>query len=120
VETSPPRIQAAGADNPRPLAITIICIIGVIGALVTIPLIFTNIAGQLHPWYPPLLLFSTVVGAACLFGFWKMRRWAVYTYTAFCLVNQVVLLEMGQWNLLAIAPPLIAIVFGFMYLSRMK
>lgn len=104
----------------RPLAITILCVIGFIGALFTIPVMFTDIPGQLHPWYPPLLLFSAVVGAACLVGFWKMRRWALYTYTGFSLVNQVVLLEMGQWSLLAILPPLTVIAIGFMYLHRMR
>jgi hypothetical protein len=104
----------------RPLPITIVCVIGFIGALFTIPAMFTDIPGQLHPWYPSLLLFSTVVGAVCLVGFWKMRRWAVYTYTAFTIVTQGVLFQMGHWNLFAIVPPGSVIAIGFIYLPRMR
>jgi hypothetical protein len=113
-DTPPP--LAAG----RPVAITVICVFGIIGALFTIPIIFTDIARQIGAWYPPYLAFSAVIGAICMFGFWKMRRWALFTYTAFCAINQLVLLWTGHWNLLAILLPGIVIAIGFAYLSRMR
>src|SRR5262249_11980911 len=104
----------------RPTAITVICILGIIGAVFTIPLIFTDIARQIGAWYPPYLAFSAVIGGICMFGFWKMRRWAVFTYPALCVINQIVLLLTGHWNVLAILLPGIVIAIAFAYLSRMR
>ena len=103
----------------RPVAITVICIVGIIGALFTIPLVFSDIARQIGAWYPPYLAFSAVIGGICMVGFWKMRRWAVFIYTAFCAINQMVLLLTGHWNVFAILLPGIVIAIGFSYLSRM-
>jgi hypothetical protein len=36
----------------RPISITIICVIGFLGALIGIPVIFSPIAQQIGPWYP--------------------------------------------------------------------
>jgi hypothetical protein len=104
----------------RPIAVTVICVLGFIGAVFTIPLVFTSIARQIGAWYPPYLAFSALVGGICMFGFWKMRRWAVFTYTAFVVVNQVVLLTTGHWNVLAILLPGVVIAIGFSYLWRMR
>jgi hypothetical protein len=112
---APPPLPAV-----RPDAITVICVLGIIGALFTIPLVFTDIARQIGAWYPPYLAFSAVIGGICMFGFWKMRRWAVFTYTAFYAINQMVLLLTGHWNVLAILLPGIVIAIGFAYLSRMR
>jgi hypothetical protein len=104
----------------RPVAITVICILGIIGAVFTIPIVFTDIARQIGARYPPYLAFSAVVGGICMLGLWKMRRWAVFTYTAFCAINQMVLLLTGHWNVFAILLPGIVIAIGFAYLSSMR
>src|SRR5215471_299689 len=89
---APPPLPAV-----RPVAITVICVLGIIGAFFAIPMVFTDIARQIGAWYPPYLALSAVIGDICMFGFWKMRRWAVFTYTAFCAINQMVLLLTGHW-----------------------
>ena len=48
--------------NNRPRIITAICIIGFIGALVTVPFIFSDTSEQIGPWYPPYLAFGAIVG----------------------------------------------------------
>ena len=58
----------------RPLAITIICITGLIGALTVVPLIFSDIAQQIGPWYPPYLALSAVIGLGCMIGLWLMKK----------------------------------------------
>ena len=88
--------------NTRPVSVTIICIIGFFGAIVAIPLVFLPTTAAIGAWYPPYLGFSCVLGLCCMVGLWKMKKWAAYLYTAFVLVNQVVLLTMGVWNFLAI------------------
>jgi hypothetical protein len=113
--SAPPPLPAV-----RPVAITVICVVGIIGALFTIPLVFSDIARQIGAWYPPYLAFSAVIGGICMVGFWKMHRWAVFIYTGFCAINQMVLLVTGHWNIFAILLPGIVIAIGFSYLSRMR
>jgi hypothetical protein len=103
----------------RPTAITVICVIGFIGALITVPLIFSSIAQQVGSWYPPYLGFSAVMGLACMVGLWMMRKWAVYTYIGFVALNQVVLLAMGVWNVMALLIPAIVIFFALKNVSKM-
>ena len=116
----PNPIQASATPAPRPTAITVICVLGFLGAFVAIPAVFSDIARNVGAWYPPLLAFSAVVGFICMVGLWKMRKWAVFGYTAFCAINQIVLLAMGVWNIFALILPGIVIAISFSYLSRMK
>jgi hypothetical protein len=110
-------------DTPaseRPVAITIICVLGFIGAALSILVIFSEAARAIGAWYPPYLAFSAVVGFVCMIGLWKMMKWAVFAYTAFVILNQVVLFSMGAWNIFALVIPAIVIAIGFAYLSKMK
>ena len=103
----------------RPTSITVICVLGFIGALFTVPLIFSPIAQQIGPWYPPYLGFSAVIGLACMVGLWMMKKWAAYTYTGFVALNQVVLLAMGVWNVSALVIPAVVIFFALKNVSKM-
>ena len=108
------------SPSKRPIAITVICVLAVIGVLFTIPLIFSESAASFGEWYPPFLALSCVVGAACTVGFWLMRRWAVYLYAGFLCVSQIVLLAMGAWNIVALVIPVAVVIIGFVYLPRME
>jgi len=118
--TPPAPLAQTESARPRPTSITIVCILGLLGALISIPLIFTDVARSIGAWYPPYLAFSAVVGAVCMIGFWIMRKWSVFAYTAFCALNQIVLLAEGHWNVLALVIPGIVIGIGFANLSKMK
>jgi len=54
--------------NKRPKSITAICVIGFIGAIITIPMIFSPIAKQIGAWYPLYLGLSAVIGLVCMIG----------------------------------------------------
>ena len=103
----------------RPTSITVICVIGFIGALITVPLIFSPIVQQIGDWYPPYLGFSAVLGLACMVGLWMMKKWAAYTYTGFVALNQVILLAMGVWNVMALLMPAIVIFFALKNVPKM-
>ncbi|WP_341502059.1 hypothetical protein [Gallaecimonas sp. GXIMD4217] len=105
---------------PRPVSITVICIFGFIGALFTLPLLFSSIPGQIGAWYPPYLAFSTLIGLACMLGLWLMKKWAAYAYTLMVVVNQVVMLAMGVWNILALLIPAVIIFFALKHAPRMS
>ncbi|MEM2956565.1 MAG: hypothetical protein QW041_03280 [Candidatus Pacearchaeota archaeon] len=104
----------------RPGIITAICIIGFIGALITVPMIFSEIAKSIGVWYPPYLAFSAVVGLACMIGLWMMKKWSVIVYTIFVAINQVVLIAMGMWNVFALIIPAIVIGIGFWKYKEME
>ena len=106
--------------SPRPIAITIICILGFIGAALSIPLIFSDMAGAIGAWYPPYLGFSALAGLICMIGMWKMKKWGVFAYTVLVIINQVVLFSMGVWNPFALLIPAIVIGIGFAHLSKMS
>jgi hypothetical protein len=114
-------VQPAALPSPqRPIAITVCCVISAIGALFTIPLIFSEAARSIGAWYPPCLAFSAVIGLACTVGFWLMRKWAAYLYIAMFVVNQIVMLAMGIWSVFALVAPLIVVVIACVYLPRMR
>jgi hypothetical protein len=119
MDTSPP-IEATQPSNSRSGIITALCVLMFVGVLFTVPIIFSQIARDIGAWYPPLLAFSAVVGIVCMVGLWNMRKWPVYAYTAFCGVNQVILLATGLWSISAIALPGIFIAIMFSQLSKMK
>lgn len=118
--TAQPDALAPPPQPQRPIPITIICIVSALGALIAIPLIFTETARSIGAWYPPYVAFGTAVGLASAIGLWLMRKWAVYLYTAVMVLNQIVLASMGLWNILALALPLVVVIIGFCYLSRMR
>lgn len=103
----------------RPPSITIICLIGFIGGLIAVPLAFSTTAQQIGSWYPPYSGFSAVTGLACMVGLWMMKKWAVYTYTGFVVLNQVVLLAMGVWTITALLVPAIVVFFTLKHVSKM-
>src|SRR5689334_10820576 len=97
----------------RPIPITIICIVSAIGALIAIPLIFSDAARSIGAWYPPYLALGAAIGLAATIGFWLMRQWAVYLYTALMVVNQIVLAGTGLWSIGSLVIPLVIVVIGF-------
>ena len=104
----------------RPTSITVICIVGLIGAVISVPFIFSPIAGAIGAWYPPYLALSSIIGAICMVGFWNMKKWAAYTYIGFVVLNQVVMLAMGVWNIFALLIPGVVIFFALRHLKKMS
>ena len=107
-------------ETKRPVIITVICVIGVLGALVTIPLIFSPLAREIGPWSPPFLGLATAIGLICMIGLWQMKAWAAYTYTAFFVFNQVVLTVMGVWTVSSLLIPGIVVIIIMANIAKMR
>ena len=103
----------------RPIAITLICVLGFIGALFVFPSVFSQKASQIGSWFPPYLGLSGVIGFICMVGLWKMKKWAAYIYTIFVALNQVILLIMGVWNIMALLMPIIVIGISIYHINKM-
>ena len=106
--------------NKRPVIITVICIIGFIGALFSIPIVFTSFASNVGAWYPPFLGLSAIVGIASFIGLWRMRSWGLYLYLVMFVVAQVVMIAMHIWSPLAPILPIIVLIIGFSFRHRMQ
>jgi hypothetical protein len=53
-------------------------------------------------------------------GLWMMKKWAAYLYTGFVLLNQIVLLAMGVWNIMAFIIPAIVVGIALYHVKKMK
>ena len=103
--------------DKRPIAITIICIMGFVGAALTIPMLFSEIALQIGTWFPPYSVFITAISLVCMIGLWFTKRWAAYVYFGLVVVNQLVLMTMGQWNILVLTVQGVIVITTLCYLD---
>jgi hypothetical protein len=106
-------------SKKRPTAITVLCVLGFVGSPIAVLTCFSESAIQIGSWYPPYLGFSSALGLICMIGLWKMKKWAAYVYTGFVVLNQVVLLSMGVWNIMALIVPSIYVGIALYHLKKM-
>lgn len=104
----------------RPLSITVICILGILGGILTILMLLSSIPEKIGAWYPPYLAVTALIGLVIVIGLWFMKKWAVYSYIGLAVTNQIVFIIMGVWNFMSIFIPLIVIVFLLKNISKMK
>ena len=106
----------------RPLAVTVLCVLGAIAAAMTVVLLSFNAL-----WVVPPSAGQRAVGlaavaamAAALYGLWRMKRWSVLLVGTL-LAGRVVygLAAHLPWNLPALAGPIVILLVGLVYLRRM-
>ncbi|TRX47049.1 hypothetical protein FNH22_30605 [Fulvivirga sp. M361] len=101
----------------RPIAITIICILGFIGVGLSIPMIFSEIAKQIGSWFGPYAGFVTIANLICMIGLWRTKKWGLYAYSVLVSINQIVLITKGQWNILILFVHVIIILIASYHLQ---
>ncbi|MDD2724907.1 MAG: hypothetical protein PHH59_12905 [Methylovulum sp.] len=107
--------------NPaKPIAVTAICIIGLINAIQMLNVLLSPVIKQLGTFY--LLYFGTaaLISLACIIGLWFLRRWAAFVYMVVLLGNQIVLLTMGLWEPTALVVPLVIIGVILRYFKQWR
>jgi hypothetical protein len=81
------------SENPeRPILITLLCVLGFIGAPITMALGFLSSDPGIPEWVAGCAFFSGAARLICMFGLWAMRRWAVFALTFVCGLNLAVLI----------------------------
>jgi hypothetical protein len=106
-------------DKKRPVAITVICVLGFLGSTITFFLAFLDRAKQVGTWYPPFLGLSGIIHLAIFAGLWQMKKWAVYAYIAFAAIIQIVLISLGSWTIVGIVFPVIIIAITSSHFKKM-
>ena len=103
----------------RPLAISTICILGFSGILLVFPAIALMPDGLVLSWYPPYLIFSALIGMACILGLWQMKKWAVYFYSAFIIFNLIALLYLHVPTIYTLIIPMVVIAVSWLHIKKM-
>jgi hypothetical protein len=108
----------------RPTIITVFCVIGFIG----VPFVF---GGLLIPSarelliqqygfsFVPITVLSSLLGLIGLIGYWKMRKWGVYFYSAMAIISIGYGLIVGIPGILGYILPLVILGLGFANLKKM-
>jgi hypothetical protein len=105
----------AATNFERPFPITLICSLGVLFVLLSLP-----IFNDRHFLDDSYTEFTSIVTLACLIGLWKMKRLAIYIYFSVFIVNQFVALFLGHWNLQSIFIPILIIGIASLYHNKMN
>ncbi len=101
----------------RPIAITVICILGFVGAALSIPMVFTDIAKQIGSWFPPYSGSIAAISLVCMIGLWFTKKWAIYAYICLVMFNQIVLITMSRWNILILIIQGIIVTVALLHLD---
>jgi hypothetical protein len=103
----------------RPISITLISLWLLFGALTTAWLIFRGYGASFIS-DTVLIAVGGLVSLACGTGFWFMKKWSLFIYAVYGLLNQVALLALGRWNLFSLLVLAIIVYFGYRNLSKMS
>lgn len=104
----------------RPSSITLISVFAVYGGILLFWFIFQ--AG-VQNFGVASAIFYGIVGIIFLIsgiGFWLMKKWAVYLYTVFAVINFIFLLLTKSWNIMSLVIPVIVIFVGYKNLLKMS
>jgi hypothetical protein len=108
-----------------PILIVAACAVIVAGAAIaTYPLVDPGFRGAIvqafGPSFIPFNIVFLVLGLAGAVGYWKMRRWGVYAYTAMVLISTPYNLALGFPLGIAYLTPVAICAIGWLYFGRME
>ena len=84
-------------QGKRPIVITVFCVLGLIGIIPLAGIIVSGMYRNVGVWYLAYLITAGTVGLICLIGFWKMKKWAFYTYVSVAALNLIAMISTGWW-----------------------
>src|SRR5436190_5232795 len=101
--------QEKKVERRRPVFITIICVLQMLG-IVAIPFLFIN--NYMGPYKDQMLyIILTAAGSlAVVYGLWNMKKWAVYLYIGLEVIHRSYAVYLGTFNPLNLIVPIIIIV----------
>ena len=106
-------------SQERPFPITLICLLGFAACSLGMILVYSPTviqAGKVYAIYRSLG-FSCL--AFCFAGLWMMRRWGVWAFGAYFILNQIVCWAFDKWDWNTMGP-LLPLAVALAYYRRMK
>ncbi len=105
----------------RPVAITIISILGFIGSLFSILILILALnRGTVSVTYSILLPTSSLIGIISMIGLWNMKKWGVYLYSVLIIFNQIFLIYLGVWSAVSLIIPLTILGVAYSFIKKMS
>lgn len=104
----------------RPSSITLISVLGIYSGLLSFYYVSQNDIQGSSLGRTVFFVLGGIVFLACGIGFWFMKKWAVYTYIVFAILDQIFLIVIGRWTVLALLIPAVVIYVGYKHLSEMS
>jgi hypothetical protein len=127
---APSHGQSSTSKSPvkqekRPTSITVICVIGILGILIPVLMLFSSTAREILAEQSGVLrlsymAFASIVSLVCIVGLWRMKKWAAYAYTGWAAVGMAVQLAMGQLDIQSFLITAIVIFFALMHVGKMS
>jgi hypothetical protein len=104
----------------RPSSITLISVMGILSGLLSFYFLLGFDIQKLGILSSAFFVLGGIVFLVCGIGFWLMKKWAVYGYAVFAMINQIVLLLTGRWTIMSLLISAIVVYVGIKNLSKMS
>jgi hypothetical protein len=108
------------AKRQRPSSITLISLFGIFTGLLGFYLILKTGTHDLSLWQTLFMVFGGIIFLVCGIGLWFMKKWAVYLYAIFAVLDQIFLILIDRWSVMALLIPVIVVYVGYKHLSEMS
>lgn len=102
-------MQTSRFNPAKPIALTAVCIIGLVNAIQMLNALLAPMVKQLGAFYPWYFGAAGLLSIGCVMGLWFLQRWAAWAYGVVLLVNQAVLLSIGLWEPTSMVVPVVII-----------
>jgi Ankyrin repeats (3 copies)/Ankyrin repeat len=120
-ELPPGQTPTVSEPTGRPLLITIICILGFIGVVSNLILLFNEY--QTASWDHDRVGFGMILTiglAICFVGLWRMRAWALAGYITIQVLGAMVLASLHTLTFSQLILPIVFIAILLKYIKRMR
>ena len=103
----------------RPALITVVCIIGFIWIVFSLPAVFSPSVKKLGDWYPAL--FGLIVASSFIsyIGVWHMKRWGASLFIITFFIKEILLILINDVNYVGIVLSVFFISVMMAYYKRM-
>ena len=103
----------------RPVLITIVCIIGFIWIVFSLPAVFSPSIKKLGDWYPAL--FGMIVAASFIsyIGVWNMKRWGCSLFIITFFIKEIMFVLINDISFPGIIVSVFFITSMMAYYKRM-
>ncbi len=103
----------------KPLAIMMVCCIGFINATQMVYMIFSPVTKQIGSGLPLYFTLAAVFSLVSIYGLWMLKKWASWLYVGVLVLNQLMLVNMGLWEITAMLIPLFIVIVLFSNQDKM-
>ncbi len=107
------------AIKKRPVLLTIVCVMGYVWIVFSLPAVFSPAIKKLGDWYPAL--FGLIVAASFIsyVGVWHMKRWGVNLFLLTFFIKEILLILINDLSYVGITISVFFISTMVVFYKRM-